>query len=564
MIATWLIRPRPTSLLVAIALVIGIAHTLTLLPAEMAWGQGAFWAFPRGTINGAAPDFAQVLDGYLHFQLDTWHWPLLLMSHVDPPAGTNLLWLDAVPWVSLVGKITYGVTGLKINFLGPFQFACFALPGVAMVAVLVAFGQRSLLATLAGATLSVALPFHLVEWGHIPLCGQSLILLALALYGLSLRPKPPPRLGVWWFALLALALLTNIYLFVMVGAIWAASVGQRILNGIGSLHLAIEAIATIALIVAIAVITGILGPNQGSIGSYGFGEFSLNLGSPIIPQKSGVIPPLADYLIGARVQVFGYLGLGVLLALLVAAINAAGWWWRMWHRHAALLVVLLVCYLFALSYRVTLGSHVLLQLPLPDSIVYALGMFRSSGRFFWPVGYAVVVLAVATIVSRLRPPVAALVLAIACLLQLVDISPMRAAIARTSTMPAPPVIDRQQAERLAADVRGLMLFPTYGCLPVPDSPTPAAVKEMQVLAQKIMEFHLIAARRDLPINSVNSGRPHTNCIAEAAEQKQPLKAGILYVYFDGNLPDATQLGGADPAQICRMLGDIRVCKTASD
>ena len=173
----------------------------------MVLGQAPFWEFPRGTVYGSANDFAQVLDGYLHFQLDTWHWPLLRMAHVVPPAGTNLLWLDAVPFVSILGKLLYNVAGVKLNLLGPYLFTCFALPGAAMAAVLVAFQERSLLATLAGATLAVALPFHLVEWGHVALCGQFIVLLAIALYGLSVRAQPPARIGLLWFCLLVFALL---------------------------------------------------------------------------------------------------------------------------------------------------------------------------------------------------------------------------------------------------------------------------------------------------------------------------------------------------------------------
>ena len=43
---------------------------------------------------------------------------------------------------------------------------------------------------------------------------------------------------------------------------------------------------------------------------------------------------------------------------------------------------------FAISYRVFVGHCLLLELPMPLYIVWALGVFRSSGRFFWLIGYA--------------------------------------------------------------------------------------------------------------------------------------------------------------------------------
>jgi hypothetical protein len=220
--------------------------------------------------------------------------------------------------------------------------------------------------------------------------------------------------------------------------------------------------------------------------------------------------------------------------------------------------------MFALSYRVTLGSHVLLQLPLSDSMVLALSTFRASGRFFWPVGYALVTLAVITVATRLRPAVATLILLTACVLQLIDISPLRTAIARSAVAPPAPIIDRHQAAALAADVGALALFPSFGCVPVADPPTSAEIYREDLLHHLAMEFQLIAARRNLTINSVYNARLRTDCVAEAIIRREPLRASILYVYLDGALPDAAQFGGADPAKICQALGSIRACKLTND
>jgi hypothetical protein len=80
------------------------------------------------------------------------------------------------------------------------------------------------------------------------------------------------------------------------------------------------------------------------------------------------------------------------------------------------------------------------------------------------------------------------------------------------------------------------------------------------LAQAVMEFHLIAARRDMPINSENSGRPNTDCAAEDRQREQPLDRGAIYVYFDGNVPAAQLFPGGDPSASCTMLGAIAACR----
>ena len=80
------------------------------------------------------------------------------------------------------------------------------------------------------------------------------------------------------------------------------------------------------------------------------------------------------------------------------------------------------------------------------------------------------------------------------------------------------------------------------------------------MLQSAMEFQLIAARRDLTINSVDSGRPNPDCVGEELARRKPLVPGVLYVYLDGVMPDAAQFGGADPAQVCHALDDIHACE----
>lgn len=555
----WFLRPRAPLLLLLLAFLIGTMHTLILLPLDLISGSGPFWDYPRGTVPGSLPDYAEVYDGYLHFQRDGWHWPLLRVANINPPAGTNIIWLDGLPIVCLAGKIIYSLTGVAVNLLGAWQFVCFAGTGVAVSLALIAFGHKGLLTNVAGAAIAVALPFHLFEWGHIPLCAQFLLPLALSLYGFTVFRGYRRSMAGFWLALLIVSVLTNAYLFVMTGGIWAASLLQRSLHREHPVRVGAEALATILLVVGVMFVTGMTEAGSRSASASGFGAFSLNLLGPFIPQRSGIITPLQDYYVGTSLQTFGYVGFGVILLTVASLLRSAGWQVAI-RAHAALLALLLGCCLFALSNRVTFGSHVVLQVPLPDVVVAKLGVLRASGRFIWPVAYALLVLSVATVASRYRPPVAVALLLAACLLQWADVGPIRSAIARTARFPAPAAIDRPQANLLAKDAERLMLFPTYGCLPSVAEPTPESIAKIRWTAQAIMEFHLIAARRDIPINSVNSGRPNTDCMAEDVERHQPLQAGALYVYFNGEPPAPAQLPASRRSDVCRSLGQVIVCK----
>ena len=122
-----------------------------------------------------------------------------------------------------------------------------------------------------------------------------------------------------------------------------------------------------------------------------------------------------------------YLGLGVLMLVCVAALLAA----RRWRPEPAALrslaPLLAVCALFALlaaTDQVRLGGVVVLNLRrLYRPVAGALGPFRSSGRFIWPLYYLVLAAAVlGTLRLAGRRSLATALLAAAVALQLADLS----------------------------------------------------------------------------------------------------------------------------------------------
>lgn len=151
------------------------------------------------------------------------------MPLLGAPGGTNIALIDAIPLVALLGKIWFSLSGQSLNFLGFFALACFTLPGPAMPILLAEAGERNLAALIAGSVLAVASPYLLFRWGHLALCAQFLLPLALALYLRELR-EPGWRIAMAWFALLAAAILIHPYLYAMVAPIWAAALLQACLE----------------------------------------------------------------------------------------------------------------------------------------------------------------------------------------------------------------------------------------------------------------------------------------------------------------------------------------------
>jgi hypothetical protein len=294
--------------------------------------------------------------------------------------------MDAIPWLSLLGRVIHTLTGETVNLIGVFVFACFALPGVSMTGLLAAAGARSLIAAAAGTMIAEATPYLLYRWGHVPHAAHVWIIVGLALYLLQVRRPREAWGAVAWGLVLPLVLLTNVYLFAMSGACWAAALAQRLLDRTASLwRIAAEFAGVAGVVLLVMAVTGILSPELGSAGSGGFGWWSMNLLSPVVPQMSGLLPRLAHFRIGmgGQYEGFAWVGGGVLF-LGVATARA----WLRWLRargraHLALLAIFTLFMLFALSNRVWFGSHLVLDVDLPDRVLKLLGTFRASGRFFW-------------------------------------------------------------------------------------------------------------------------------------------------------------------------------------
>jgi hypothetical protein len=558
----WLLtKPRSVALLLAISLGLGLLDALSMLPLSLLLGNGPFWDYPSG-IMGGATDMVQVLVGYLYLVQSPWSVPLLHVPNLGGPLGTNVFWLDVVPWVALSGKLIHSESGIIVNPYGIWLLACLVLPGVAMTTLLAVVGERSLIAAVAGTLLTLSTPYLLFRWGHIASFAQFWIIFALALYAAAVRHPRDWRPAAGWCVVLMGAFGTNMYLFSMAGLCWVASLGQRWLAGTTSVRRLLPEAAGIAgAITCGGLLTGILSPDLASAGDSTFGIFSMNLASPLVPQLSGLIPGLRSYHIGmgSQYEGFAYLGLGVLLLLVVNLPGFLAWMRRRFLRHILLICAMGLCVAFALSNKVHIGSYLLLDVPLPTGVARSLGVFRSSGRFFWPVGYALTAAGIILTLRRHGRAIGVGLLGIATVLQVADVGPIRRMLSESADHAGAAIFDRTAAAALVARSQAVEIFPSFGCSGALWQSGSIRRDEWHRLTQANMEFQLLAARDDLPINSVYNARLKTDCAAEGFAQRRALRNGTLYVYLTGFEPVPEQLGGGTLTDACSTVDWFRYC-----
>ncbi len=359
--------------------------------------------------------------GWHYFRHEPWHWPPGAVHGYYAPLGTSIGLTDSIPLAGYALKPLAAWLPTPFQYLGPFLLASFALQG-ALAARLIARRVDSVAVQVLGATLFVLLPTLLIRVGHAALCAHWLILWAL----LVATREPSTRFRpVGWAALGLTAGMVQPYLAAMVLAVLGAT---AVTPGPVPLPRRLTALgAALAATVSGWWISGLFLLSGGSsLAAGGLGYYSMNLLALVSPGDwSSFLPALPIASDGQAYEGFQYLGLGILLVLATALVFAARGraarapdadtrLWSPW-----LIAVCLVLTAFAVSPVVTLGSRTLLNLDGPWTAPLAL--FRSSGRFVWPLVYVMLTSAIVTVARRGRGQAGVAVLAGAVVLQLVDL-----------------------------------------------------------------------------------------------------------------------------------------------
>jgi hypothetical protein len=426
----------------ATGLLLGLLMVVWLMPVEVLSGQGGLW-------RRAGVDLSQNLSGHLAYQSGPWHWPLLVSGNLFPPHGLSIAMTDSNPLLSFVARILVApLAGHPVNLFGAWIALCWLLQPIAAIYAVRGFTPRGLgraralaIAAAAGA-MALLWPALLHRLGHTNLLAHFCLLAALGLTARALRDGTPLR---FWpgFLLLAATILIHPYLFLFAGAVLAAPVLRPQPGGWRGLRR--PAATFLAMLVLPVLLHRLLSGTSGGA-DRGYGFYSMNLLSPVWPQVSGLFGPDLPVLdaTGGQYEGFNYLGAGTLLLLLLAL--AFCWrhgWARGWRRWAPLLVVLAGFTAIAVTPRLYAGPWLIIPLPAwPWDQVF--GIVRASGRVFWPVGYALLLGAIALLGTRLPLRLLAPTLALAVALQAADAAPLL----------------RQVRTRLAQGDAGLAPVPT--------------------------------------------------------------------------------------------------------
>lgn len=431
--------------------------------------------------------------------------PLTWTDRIGYPLTSSTAYFDPVPALSILFLPLSRVLPEPFQYLGIFECISAGLLFYFGRELGRLFSGSRWFAIASGFLFLGNFVFTMRLGGHAALTAQFFLVWALCE---TLSPVDPSQAGsrsvrkiFARLAVLGLAALgVNPYLALMVLVVIAASVFTLFLRVPSDRRFVAGAAGTLTMAYgAAAWFFGYVGGSE-TLRGPGFDQYSANLNTfvnPILFSRfaSGLSVARAEQLEGAA-----YLGASGLALLVAAAIAAArSPRYRAWlTRHLPLLVAAIAAFLFSLSNRVTLGGATLLDLPLGNTALRALSVFRTVGRFSWILFYVTYAVGVAAVAHLLPPKRGAVALAILAAVQLLELSPLRAGVrasAAESGARAAPLPDPTWRS-LRARHEHLVVLPAWQCGP---SASPGG-------ADGYATFGLLAAREHMTINSYYSSR----------------------------------------------------------
>jgi hypothetical protein len=400
--------------------------------------------------------------GWALFQNSPWSWPLGLNPDYGMQISSSIVYSDAIPLFAFVFKALKDYLPTPFQYFGFWYLICLLLQCVFAFVLIerIVAKQLPLVVRLLLVSLFAFAPILLWRIGeHAALSAHFVLLAAFALIAWN-----KPIRSLYWVLLLMLTSFIHFYLLLMLLALWAGSLldlsfpaarqpldAGRHAKTYRSILLQVI-LAGAALFATLWIVGYFVLSGGASTGNFGVGR--MNVLAIFNPQGwsylLGKLPERAisstqSDAILSMMEGYNYFGLGIICLIPLALWGLPRVWPQLRPvllRHRFLVLSFVGLTILAISNNVSVGPWNL-QIPLPQKIYELFSIVRASGRMFWPVWYALVLLMIWIISRAYSKKLASIILVLACLIQIADTSagwlPLRQ---RLSSIPssAPPWI----------------------------------------------------------------------------------------------------------------------------
>jgi Family of unknown function (DUF6311) len=501
---TWLHADLSAWQAYALALALALCFLAYMFPWTMFQGNSIIFDFGDNAVH---------VSGWWFYSMDTWHFPLLHTSRVDHPEGASIAFTDSIPVAALFFKALITVSPAwfpeHFHYFGWWLGFVFITQALSATLLMRALGAKSIFATVLVVLFVLTWPVIHVRYSHAALMLHSILLFGLALYFLGVQQQwRSSAVSAAFVVLHVISLLVHPYFLPFTFGLYVAFMADQALKLGNWTRQAVRLFVLLALLLAIAMVMGYFGR---STFRGGYGEhFHFNLASPfcgdskLIPCGYGV--PIV------RFEGYNYFGAGLILLLPIALV----WFWRDWVAfpkcYPALFLVLVGLFLYALSNHVWLGPYELFSFPLPSWMNWLTGSFRAAGRFFWLIGYLILIATLAAFCKK-QNWLVGLLLAIALIVQIKDVKPLLTHIKTEAAKPR--ALNYDEWASVMAKIDKIVIYPSFDCGP----------GDLQYYTW-IMQ---LAGYHGKLLNSGYTARDKKDCPSSELAIQEPFQARHLYV-----------------------------------
>ena len=362
-----------------------------------------------------------------------------MMNTAAYPFSTSVMFTDSIPLAAITGKIIGLFTDTTFQYFGLWCFVSMILMGVLSCILLRKYTDRIFVLLPASALFCLAPAMLRRIFWHTSLSSHFLLLFCLII--VSYRRdifNTTKRTVLAWVLVSFLCIMIHMYFLAMCGMLLLLYV----LLEITDMHYANKAgevsredktdlikrlIFSVIGYVATALITlwWLGGFSSGMMSDApGLSYYSFNLNSFFSPQGySTILPELSCYKDG-QYEGFAYLGVGCILLLIIGLVIAMIGSKKfntqpMYIVSAAIVFTAII--IMAASNELTFSDRLLVSVPLPGSVVKIWEIFRATGRLIWPAVYMLMLLGTVLVINGTNHRVAAVILTICLVLQVVDL-----------------------------------------------------------------------------------------------------------------------------------------------
>jgi len=332
------------------------------------------------------------------FRHSAWSFPLGNIDNLIYPENISIVYSDSIPLFAVIFKLFSPILPSSFQYFGIWTLLCFMLQGAFASLISYHFSKSKVISLIYSVFFVLSTILLKRTFYHSALSAHWLILAAFAIWLFKNEFKSKKHIIILFAILNALTVTIEAYFTPLVIGIMLCFLFQDVID---TKKWKLTIITIASSFVAILATTWIFGYFSSNISpsTVGLGMYSFNLKGFInTAGDSSIFSEIKLYLPG-QLDGNAYLGFGIFVLLGFSFIHLIVSFFK--HclkkglvalnvKHYIPWITLLVVFIMlALSPQITYGEKLLISINWPTSVINILSIFRSSGRFIWPVFYVI-------------------------------------------------------------------------------------------------------------------------------------------------------------------------------